>query len=213
MIAFDPKKLKTVKINEVRPNTWNPKDKNTDEFLKVKQGVSLKGQRMPIVVRENNGYEILDGQQRWTACKELGFEDVLIYNEGQVSDKESKELTIWYQQQVPFNEVELAGLIKDLSQYPDLELPYTTEEIKDFIDLESFDWNQYDGDKDQEPKFDEGVRTLQIKMAEGQYKIVAEAIEKVKKATNSPDGRALELICIEFMNSPEGTTGMEAWKV
>jgi len=205
MISFDSAKVKTVKIGEVRPNTWNPKDKNTDDFQKVKKGIKLKGQKQPITVRENDGYEIIDGEQRLTACKELGFEDIVIYNEGEVSDKEARELTIWYQQQVPFNEIELATLVKGLYQYPDLELPYTSEEMKDLLDLEAFDWGQ-----DNDSEFEEGVRTLQIKMSEGQYKIIKEAIEKVKKETVSPDGRALELICAEFMNSPKGTTGLSS---
>lgn len=198
-IKFDPTKVKIVKVDEVRANTWNPKDENTEDYEKIKRGIELKGQRLPIVVRENNGYEIIDGEQRWRACKELGFGKVIIYSEGEIPDKEAKELTIWYQQQVPFNEIELASLIKDLSQYPDLEIPYSLEEIEDFKNLAEFNWDQY---KTGEPEFEEGVRTLSIKMSEGQYKIVIDAIDKVKKEIemDCSDGRALELICGDYLS-------------
>lgn len=214
-VEFDPKKIKTVKITEVRPNTWNPKDKETLEFEKIKKGIELKGQRLPIIVRETDGektpYEIIDGEQRWTACKALGFENILIYNEGELSDKESKELTIWYQQAVPFNEIELASLVKDIVNNLDgleLELPYSSEEIDSFIQLTEFDWDQYEGDEE-EPEYEGGVRTLSIKMPESQYKIIMEAIEKVKTEIGSNEARALEFICIEFLNSLNGTTGLE----
>jgi hypothetical protein len=202
MIKFDTKKIKTVSIDMVKPNTWNPKQKHTEEQKKIKKGIELKGQRLPIIVRETDkGYEILDGEQRYTSCLELGFKEVLIYNEGKVSDKEAKELTIWYQQQVPFDDLELSELLKDLSQYPDLELPYTDEEIKDITDL--------DMDFEDEPEFNGGVRTLLIKMPEDQFKVITSAIKKVQEELGSNDARALEFICVEFLNSPNGTTGLE----
>ena len=147
MIKFNAKNLKIVDINKVHPNTWNPKDKNTEEFEKVVESIKINGQRSPVVVRENNGYEIIDGEQRYTACKQLDFKKVLIYNEGKISDKEAKELTIWYQQQVPFNEVKLAGMIKELlDQYEleEIQLPYSSEEIIEYAKMHDFNWEDYE---------------------------------------------------------------------
>ena len=143
-IKFDVKKINIVPIKEVRPNTWNPKDEETEEFNKIVESIKLKGQRQPIIVRENEGYEIIDGEQRYRACLKLGFEKVLIYNEGKVSTKEAMELTIWYQQQVPFNEVELAGIIKQMvKDYDNLELPFNQEQINDYIKMHDFNWDEY----------------------------------------------------------------------
>ena len=133
-------------IDQVRPNTWNPKDKNTEEYEKVKLSIQKKGLRQPIIVRETdtNSYEIIDGEQRWTACKELAFENVLVYNEGKVSDQEARELTIFFQQQVPFNEVELLPLIKEIVSYTgEYELPYTDKEVEERLKMLEFDWNKY----------------------------------------------------------------------
>lgn len=150
-IKFDQQKLKIVPIEQVRPNTWNPKDKNTPEFEKIKQGIKLKGLRMPIVVRElaKDEYEIIDGEQRYTACKELGFKNILIYNEGKVSDQEARELTIWYQQQVPFNEIELLPLIKEIVSYTgEYQLPYTEKEVEERLKMLEFDWEKYQKEQD-----------------------------------------------------------------
>lgn len=158
MIKFDPTKVKIVPIEEVRPNSWNPKVKQTDEYKRIKRGIELKGLRLPITVRENDGYEIIDGEQRYTACKELGFKTVIIYNEGIVSDKEAKELTIWFQQQVPFDEIELAGVIKSLAlEHKDLELPYTDIEIEEYTKLSDFDFNQYNSER---PEIDEAKKKV-----------------------------------------------------
>ena len=142
-LIFDKNKILVVPIGGVRPNTWNPKAKNTEEFRKVKKGIDIKGQRLPIIVRENKGYEIIDGEQRFTACKELGYNRVIIYSEGVLSDKEAKELTIWYQQQVPFEELKLAELVSDLAKMGDIQLPYTEEEVEEYKKLFVFDFNKY----------------------------------------------------------------------
>lgn len=144
-IKFDPAKLSIVPIDQVKPNTWNPKDKNTAEYEKVKESIKLHGQRQPIVVREvkdQTGYEIIDGEQKWTSCKELGFENVLIYNEGFISDQEAQELTIAYQQQVPFNELLMAKLVNKLvSNYGEnIKLPFTPIEIKTFDNLANYNF-------------------------------------------------------------------------
>lgn len=154
-IKFDPQKLKIVLIDQVKPNTWNPKDKNTEEYEKVKDSIRKKGLRMPIVVRQlaMDSYEIIDGEQRYTACLELGFKKVLIYNEGEVSDQEARELTIFYQQQVPFNEVELLSLIKEIVTYTgEYQLPYSDKEVEEKLKMLQFDWDQYNKEQESEEK-------------------------------------------------------------
>lgn len=220
-IEFDATKASIVKIEEVRPNTWNPKDKGTEEYYKIKKGISLKGQRLPIVVREIagvEGYEIIDGEQRYTACKELGFLKVLIYNEGFISDKEAKELTIWYQQQVLFNEVSLAFLIKELSIEEDLELPYTDIEMENFLKIADTDWDKFtdngdDGDdklnNNSEEKPD--LEDITFTVTKEQKDIIDRAIEDVRLecGDNTSLGRCFELICADFYAGRGGYNGEE----
>ncbi len=207
-IEWDITKASIINIEEIRPNTWNPKDKNTEEYHKIKKGISLKGQRLPVVVREVKGeigYEIIDGEQRYTACKELGFKKLLIYNEGFISDKEAKELTIWYQQQVLFNEVSLAFLVKELSIEEDLELPFTDIEMENFLKIADTDWDKFtddgtDGeinnDKEEKPEMEDITFTV----TREQKEIIDRAIENVRLECGDDlsIGRCLELICADF---------------
>ena len=205
VVNFDPKKIKLVPITQVRPNTWNPKDKDTDEYKKVVESIKIKGLRGAIAVRENDGetpYEIIDGEQRWTAATELGYTELYIYNEGKVTDKEAMELTIWWQQQVPMNETKLGTLILQLNQYPNIELPYSKVELDRYAEMGSFDFGAYNqgkaGEQNQDT-YEEGVKTLLIKCSDGQYETIIAAINKVKEQAACPDGRALELVCADYL--------------
>lgn len=189
-ITFDKSKLKTVSINEVRPNTWNPKNKDTKELEKVKHSIKENGQLLPIFVRDNNGYEIIDGEQRYLGCLEADFKDVLIYDFGQVEDLKAKALTIWFQQQVPFNRVEEAYLAMEIIE-GGLELPYTTEEIGEMKDISEFDFDQY-----QEHDLDDSeFKTLSLHFKPEQYEVVIDAINEVGE-TNE---RSIELICADYL--------------
>ena len=202
-INFDPKKLKRVSLEEVRPNTWNPKPKGTQDYEKVKKSIQNKGLRGFIVVRENDGFEIIDGEQRWTACKELNFDKVLIYNEGEVSDKEAKELTIWWQQQVPFDQIELAYLIKDMDdQYESLELPFEPTELDELLKISNFDFEQYQTERPEIPT-DDNVRTLVLAMAKDKYDFICGALDAViaQEGLQPNDrSRALELIVADYIS-------------
>lgn len=122
---------KFVPIDEVCMNNWNPKIKRSEEYYKVKQSIEVNGQVMPVVVRNAKSkdfkYEILDGEQRYTAMQDLGFDEVWIVNLGDVPDAEAKSTTIWMEQAVPFDDNLLGELLVELKGQ--VELPYTDEEI------------------------------------------------------------------------------------
>lgn len=138
-ITYDVKKVKRVPIAEVRANLWNPKLDDTEEEKKILLSVKENGQRIPIVVRQNDGYEIIDGEQRFKACKALGFTEVLVYDEGEMNDDAAKALTIWYQQQVPFDKILEAELVNSINN---ALLPYTPEELDNMRQIVEFDWEK-----------------------------------------------------------------------
>ena len=198
-IKYDPIKVLIVPIDQVRPNTWNPKDENTEDFKKVLFSVEHNGLKLPIVVRENNGYEIIDGEQRWRAAKQLGFKMVLIYNEGVIDDLRAKELTINYQQQVPFNQVDLAHLVSEIADK--VSLPYSKEEIDNFITMSKFNIDDFKETPVPEVGADL-LKSLMVQMTNEQYEIVMQAMTKVKATAEGDlmsDGRAIELICADYL--------------
>jgi len=204
-LNFDPKNVKVVPIDMVRPNAWNPKDERGDEYLKIKKGIEAKGLRLPIVVRNmnkgttdplNGYYEIIDGEQRWTACKDLGYDKVIIYDCGEVSESEAKELTIWFQQQVQFNDVQLAKLVTEIASLPDIVLPYSDTEIKEFRELSHFDWDDFKDLGEVGPASDHRSIVFTLE----QYEIVQQAIESVKEENqDATEGRCVELICADYL--------------
>ena len=160
MIKFDLTKVKKVATNQVVPNQYNPKEKKGEEYQKVLESIKVNGLMAPIFVRElkKNKYEIIDGEQRWTACEELKYKEVLIYNYGKMSDEEAIQKTIWWQQQVPFDEIKLAEVFTDLvnkvgGDYSKIKLPYSQEEIEGKIEMLKFDWEQFE--KEHQDKIDD----------------------------------------------------------
>lgn len=150
-----------VDINEVCFNSWNPKIKRSKEYAKVLDSVRMNGLSMPIIVREVQDrdfkYEVLDGEQRLTACLDLGYDKIWIVNMGEVSDTDAKAKTVWMEMAVPFDQEQLGKLLVELVDK--VELPYTKEEIQlfDGIDL-SDDVNE----DDFQDEYDDTLKTFSI---------------------------------------------------
>lgn len=193
---FDKDKVLNVPIDRVVPNGWNPKEEGTREYQKVLDSVRAKGLRGTIVVREHphtaGYYEILDGQQRYTAAKELNYKDINVYNEGQVEEKDAKELTIWYQQQVPFNRITEAYLVTQMVEefgLEDVVLPYSEAEIAEFKELADFNFADYEQDGKKEDA--QGLVNFSLKLTKEQHSLVKEALLEYGKDHECSESEAL----------------------
>lgn len=192
-LVFDVKNVKKVPIELVLPNSWNPKEENTPEYLRIKEGIRLKGLRgaIPVRQRTDNGevwYEIIDGQQRRTAAQELGFAELYIYDHGEVSEKDAKELTIWYQQQVPFSRVDEAYLVSSLvDDYGanNLELPYTPHELDALVGLAHFDFDSAMQATDMESPIDDSV-VFSLQMSPEQLALVQSKLHNYSEQNGLP---------------------------
>lgn len=229
-ITYDQSKLKVVKLGDVRPNSWNPKEKDHENIKKIEQNIKRIGFNEPIRVRENDGFEIIDGEQRWTAARNLGLEEVVIYNEGKLTDEEARAATLWWQVQVPFDDIKLAYEVAQLAN-EDVEIPFTDDEINEFKAVAEFDFD-YDteldlsnaGNKDDITTLSIPIRKVEelveyakslddgseqgsvglvvkenIRVTKEQLEVINMAIDRVKDESNNKKGRAIELICAEFL--------------
>lgn len=202
MIAFDQTKLAVVKLKDVRLNSWNPKDTNTKEYRKIKESIEREGQKVPVVVRENKGLEIIDGCQRWTALNELGAKEIVIYNEGKVSDKDAKNQTLWYQLQVPFNRTMLAPLVLELHKL-NLPSPYDDDTIKELGAIEKLELPALLKPAPEPTKENANVRTLSITIAKDKYEFITQAFDAFlaqEQLTEGDYARALELIVADYIS-------------
>ena len=76
--------LKSVKVASIKPNPNNPRGEsvrdNDDQFQYLKRSIKEFGLLVPIVVQRSsvneNEYILLDGERRYHAVKELGFDEV-----------------------------------------------------------------------------------------------------------------------------------------
>lgn len=195
---FDPSKIIKVPIDKVEPNDYNPKEKNTKEYKNVVESIRRNGLKQPIFVREVDGnekYVVVDGEQRLTAANELGYTEIYVYNLGKISEEEAKALTIWFEVQVPFSEVELAPIVVELNKL-DITLPYTDEEIVIFEKMTQFDFDTaYNEEGPQTDELDDEMKTLNIKMTPEQFETVDGAMKYIMEQEDVSAGRALELLC------------------
>ena len=207
---FDATKVEQVPIDDVLPNEYNPKERGSDKQKNIQRGMEMKGLLLPIFVRETkNGLEIVDGEQRWTSLKASGNDKALIYNLGKITDQEAKELTLWLEEQVPFDRVLQAELVKSMvDTYQDLQLPYMDDEVENMIKILDYDPDALMDEEFDDPDSDEFDK-LTIRMTKDQMELVREVIKFVQEEQDCSEGRALELICVEFKNSPAGTTGVD----
>lgn len=193
---YDPKNIKKVKIDEVEVNDYNPKAKETKEYQNVVKSLRINGLQQPIMVRELNGkYVIVDGEQRYTAAKELGFEEIYIYNFGEISDEDAKATTIWMEVQVPFDQIDLAPIALELHEQG-FELPFTDLQLDDFKHIAEFNFDSYVAEDNLPVKDDNSVKTyqLKIKLSKEQLDEINEAIKAMVEGENIGEAHALELL-------------------
>ena len=96
----------------------------------------------------------------------------------------------------------MAELVKKIKEgEEDLEgLPYTEEEIENKIKLLEFDWGEF-RDLPGEGEEEINVNVLKITVTEEQREVILKAIKKVMDENGVKEGRALELICADYLVS------------
>lgn len=98
-----------VKITEVSPNDFNPNRQTDQEYSDLVESIRQTGpeylEKDPILVRPvDSSYEIVDGEHRWKACAELGFEEIYVEVEELTRDEAKRRCvirnkdrgTLWY---------------------------------------------------------------------------------------------------------------------
>lgn len=200
---FNPENIEKVSIDSVRPNLYNPKVKDSKEYSDVVESLKQNGLMSFIFVREvegEDGYEIVDGEHRYLAAKELGYQEIYIYNLGKISEEEARALTLWFEVQVPFDKVELAPIVVELSKV-DIKLPYTDEQINKFEEMQKFDFDELGDDEPIEEN--EKFANFKIRLVEEQFALINSKIRNIANLEMVSEGRAMELIVAD------GVVGMD----
>lgn len=145
---------KQVQIDDIMPNPWNPNVQDKGTFAKEIASIKELGMLGSILVRDYFGkYQILDGEHRWKAAKELGYTDMTIESIGEISDQKAKFLTIHLNNLRGKDDVfKRAAILQELDQGQLELLPWSSEEIENEKQLITFDFSQYDKQGDLPPR-------------------------------------------------------------
>lgn len=201
--------IKIIPINQIKENNWNPNELDQEGFkILVK---NIKDQRVgytqPIEVREiaNDKYEVIDGAHRFRACKEAGLTEIeCVLSE--YDDTQAKLETIAKNKiRGNINLVKAANLISELNKDITLEeigdrVFYNQQELKDLTKLSEippdFEMNLKEVAEKEEL---EAPVSLQFVVTKEQAEVIEQAIELVCSREKTKKGRALELICADFL--------------
>ena len=140
----------TVAIDSLDANPWNPNVQSEFMFEKTIAAVKEFGFIDPVTVRSSiNGValarkQIIDGEHRVRAAKQLGLESVLIVDLGDVSDARAKTLTDVLNRMRGENDAQRwAEMVESIKlEAPEMVelLPYSAAEITAMLAVNTFDW-------------------------------------------------------------------------
>lgn len=112
----DVGKIGKLKVSLIAPNRFQPRKRFDDEKLgELKDSIVGKGIIQPVIVRPiADGYELIAGERRLRAVKELGYDEIPAIVKD-VSDADSLELSLIENiQREELNPIEEANAYKDL---------------------------------------------------------------------------------------------------
>lgn len=116
--------LLEVDINSIIPNPWNTNQVSPPNMDKLKNSIVKLGSFKPLIVRElDDKYEILGGEHRWLALKELGKSTVQVYNLGIIDDIKAKQISILDNERYGEDDaIGLDKLLQEIQQSLDYDL-------------------------------------------------------------------------------------------
>lgn len=112
--------------------------KDQSEF-NLKKSVIKYGQLRPIILNYNN--EIIDGHKLYKICKELLFKEVWV-----IKIDSNKKEQIYCDINLNRSELDAVSFFKYVRDHINLEdhcLPFNKKELKGFIELLKFDWEDF----------------------------------------------------------------------
>ncbi len=147
----DITKFLLIDIDKCVKAAWNYK--NEDEVLTEKLIANLKrnGQIENIIVRllETGFYEVVNGNHRLECMLRVGAKKIIAYNLGSISQGEAQRIAIETNEtKYQTDPIKLASIISDLSKVYSSEdllatMPYSQQEIDNYIEMNSFSWDNY----------------------------------------------------------------------
>lgn len=198
-------------IDKLDPNPWNPNRMDSVRFKKLVAYLEREGFVVPIVVRpgKRGRYQIIDGEHRYRAAKELGLPAVPC-EVVDLDDRRAKILTINLNRlRGEHAPAPTAALLHDLSMSLSAEdiasqTPYSRPEIEDYLALLQVPDTLLD--LESEAAEHERNRGHVISIACDNPALVEEALREAQERAGGEvsRGAALEAVCAAFLGKEGG---------
>lgn len=129
---------------------WNYKETDEDMMAKLVKNLRTNDQVENLIVREvGKRYEVINGNHRLEAMKQLGFTRAMCFNMGEISDAKARRIAIETNEtKFAADGYKLASLLKELTDEFDITelcstLPYTEGEVNNHLDLLTQDFGKH----------------------------------------------------------------------
>lgn len=97
-MTIEQPEVKDLTIEKIHSNPWNPNEMSEERFNQLKKDMKEKGYLQFILAREspkeNGMYEIVDGEHRWKAAKEVGVDSLKTIVAEIPDDNEARKTTL-----------------------------------------------------------------------------------------------------------------------
>jgi len=195
-----------IPLSKAQPNGWNPNMMDATMYRKELASLRKFGYVNPILVRhKGKDYEIIDGEHRWRALHELGYEEAEVTVIEGISDEEARQLTIVLNETRGNPDptrlgVLLRELLQDVPKSDLLDLlPLSPVQFDKLTGLDDFDWETLaTGD----------ISADQKSWVERTYRLPKDAAEVIDEAISAAkedepellDWQALEMLAADYLS-------------
>lgn len=141
-----------IKTSDLTPNPWNTNVVSPENQAKIVESIKRFGMFKPILCREleNGQLEIIGGQHRWEAAKELGYSDIPVISLGQIDDKKAKEISLVDNGRYGVDDgLKLSELLRELGNVDEF-LPISEADLNQIFQAATVDWDMIGAHEDDE---------------------------------------------------------------
>lgn len=199
-----------IELKHLKPAPWNYKvDGTPEEIEKLIKSIRRDGSVGVLAVREiGNEFEVIDGNHRLQAVRQMKWHKVFCENFGEISQAEAVIIArrrnhSWFED----NAQKFGKLLRDVV-VPEIDLneledimPDTGEEMQRLIDLSSFSFDDFE--QGEQPDDETTFKTVSFKLPDDQYSMWKQWCERCESSTeyNSPE-KFFELAIAEALATP-----------
>lgn len=203
---------KLMPIDKLVKAHWNYKEEEDKKSEKLLNNFKRNGQLENILVRllDTGYYEVVNGNHRLDVMNTLGYDNVVVMDLGEITQQEAIRKAIETNEtKFVSDTIKLAELLGELTEEFGQEeivnsLPYNEDELNNFANMLSFDWEQFEGDGSLLDKGDSFDKEIKLNVTEETYNVWIKLKEKLAKLNGyDNESKVFEFAVIEALNIPD----------